>query len=202
MKYSWAVSRNIETNEENSEIGIFKISRANADYIEAENYKEITLSSNKIIPLTDTLSFKVINDAEYLRFYPAVTKPLALEDMPTYQIYAYRDSGKRDIRQGVSYPIFDNTMTSFGHYVRVDEEEITGWKTFLQGATEVAPHLYKLEVPNNSTATVKTIIEAVEPEPDVTPEPIPEPWWPLPWWVWLLVVIIVVILFVIKRRSP
>lgn len=203
LKYSWAVSRNgFNVDEEISEIGIFMVRGQDANHFEAENYKEITLSSNKIIPLTDTLSFKVINDAEFLRFYPAVIKPLALEDMPTYQIYAYRDSGQRDIRQGVSYPIFDNSMTSFGHYVRVDEEEITGWKTFLQGATEVAPHLYKLEVPNNSTATVKTIIEAVEPGPDVTPEPTPPPCWPLPWWVWLLAVIIVVILFVIMRRRP
>jgi hypothetical protein len=214
LKYTWAVSpNNYLIPPEISEIGVFDIhvyqvpmSAKSADSEEirpdlyAENNKEIVLSPNKIIPLSNTLNFKVMNDAKSLKFYPAVIKPLALEDMPSYRVFAYHDTGNWTVVDGLNYSIL-RPQGSFGYYIETDED-IARWNSTLQGAQEIAPNFYKLAVPNNGTATVKTIIEAVEPGPDVTPEPTPEPWWPLPWWVWLLVVIIIVILFVIIRRSP
>ena len=44
--------------------------------------------------------------------------------------------------------------------------EIAGWKHRLEGANleEIAPNFYRLSVPNDSFATVTTIIEAIEPK--------------------------------------
>jgi len=88
-----------------------------------------------------------------------ITVPEVDAAVPTYRIHAYHatsDSLGKD-------PILE-PQTSFGYWVSHDGE-IVGWKHRIKGErlVKLAPNYYKIEVPNNGTTTITTIIEALEP---------------------------------------
>jgi len=83
--------------------------------------------------------------------------------VPTYRIHAYHTTGDSVLANGVRRPILE-AQTSFGYWVGHDGEVI-GWTHRLEGErlVRLAPNYYKIEVPNNGTTTITTIIEALEP---------------------------------------
>ncbi len=83
--------------------------------------------------------------------------------MPTYRVHVYHDTGQRtSVNRGVNHPIL-RPQSSFGYYVN-HEGKPAGWEHRLKGVglIEIAPHFYKIAVPNDGATTVTTVIEAIE----------------------------------------
>ncbi len=82
--------------------------------------------------------------------------------MPTYRVHLYHETGDTAIIAGVKHPIVE-AQTSFGFWVD-HKGALQGWRHRITGATltQLAPNYYRLAVPNNGTAEVITMIEAVE----------------------------------------
>jgi hypothetical protein len=100
------------------------------------------------------------------------------QDVPTYRVHVYHDTGNRTTVRGVSRPILE-PQSSFGFFATHDGNLI-GWAARLHGAIRIAENFYLLRVPNNGVATVNTVIQAIEnPNEPVDPEdpivPIPPP---------------------------
>jgi hypothetical protein len=100
------------------------------------------------------------------------------QDVPTYRLHVYHDTGKRNTLGGVSRPIL-KPQSSFGYFATHDGNLI-GWAARLHGAIRIAENFYLLRVPNNGVATVNTVIQAIEdPNEPVDPEdpivPMPPP---------------------------
>lgn len=96
--------------------------------------------------------------------------------IPTYRVHGYHDTGRRITRlDGTSHLIVE-PQTSFGYFV-LHEGELVGWAARLQGADRIADAVYLIRVPNNGTAQVNTVIQAIENvnEPIVPEAPI-VPW--------------------------
>ncbi len=108
-----------------------------------------------------------------------------MKTVPTYIVHSFYDTGRKtDVGGAILKP-----MTSFGYFIR-HEGDLEGWTHFLEGAEKITDNYYKLAVPNNGFATIKTTIEAVEHE--------------IPCWIWILILIIlivIVIVLIIKRRK-
>jgi len=82
---------------------------------------------------------------------------------PTYTVHAYYDTGEREIIEGVEHK-FLRPMTSFGYFVN-HKGELEGWRHALEGAEliNIGPDFYKLTVPDRSSRSITTTIEALEP---------------------------------------
>jgi hypothetical protein len=100
----------------------------------------------------------------------------AIQAMPTYIVHSYYDTGKTVTTKGVVHPLYQ-PLTSFGYFIQ-HKGLYFGWQPSLQGATEVAPHFYKVTIPNDGVVKVNTTINAI----DLTT-----------WWIWLIVILIVLI---------
>ncbi len=81
--------------------------------------------------------------------------------MPTMIIYVFHDTGERKVVDGVKYPKL-RAQSSFGYFVRHENDNLTGWVQELQGATEIGPNLYKIGIENDGVAVIQTEIEAKE----------------------------------------
>jgi hypothetical protein len=96
---------------------------------------------------------------------------------PTFRVHVYHDTGERITRNGIQRPVL-REQSAFGTYV-YHEGTLEGWQTSIQGAQRIADNLYLLAVPNNGTAKITTIVQAVEDEKDRIPEdpikPLPPP---------------------------
>jgi hypothetical protein len=85
------------------------------------------------------------------------------EVVPSYRVYVFHDAGKKVIVNGKDYLIV-HPQSGFGYYV-LPHADVNAWVNSLQGATKIAPDLYRISVPNNGVAHVKTTIQAVEIPP-------------------------------------
>lgn len=83
------------------------------------------------------------------------------ETEPTYQVHAFHDTGRTTTVHGRVYRILE-PQTSFGYFVD-HKGALSGWRHELLGAQQIAPNYYRIPVPENGTATVTTVIEAIEP---------------------------------------
>jgi hypothetical protein len=119
--------------------------------------------------------------------------PDPLADVPTYVVHAYHETGKSITVNGKSIPTLE-PQSSFGYFVQHDGA-LYGWKHELRGAKEIAPNYYELEVPNDSSVNVTTVIEALE-----SPQRGPG-LGGIPWWVWLIVFLVALLLIVLVFRA-
>ncbi|HXI24269.1 MAG TPA: hypothetical protein VNG71_10445 [Pyrinomonadaceae bacterium] len=87
---------------------------------------------------------------------------------PTFRVHVYHDTGERVTRNGSKRPVL-REQSSFGLYV-YHEGGLDGWQTSIQGAQRIAENLYLLAVPNNDTAKITTIVQAVGPGDQRIPE--------------------------------
>lgn len=84
-----------------------------------------------------------------------------LEQQPTIRYHTFHDSGLDVTRRGTTYRVL-RPGSVFGYYVQHDQA-LRGWRYRLEGATRIAEGFYRLDVPEEGTAKVTTIVEAVEP---------------------------------------
>ena len=96
---------------------------------------------------------------------------------PTFRIHVYHDTGERVVEGGQTLPVL-RAQSTFGVYA-YHEGTLEGWQTSIKGAQRIADNLYLLAVPNNGTATITTLVQAVDNEQDRIPEdpikPLPPP---------------------------
>jgi hypothetical protein len=87
-----------------------------------------------------------------------VTLDQIAEVMPTQTVYVWYDTGKKDGPAKVLEP-----MPAFGYFVAHDGT-LTGWDQSLAGVgatlTPIGPNFYRLGVPHNGSAKVKSVILA------------------------------------------
>lgn len=81
------------------------------------------------------------------------------QNLPTYIVHVYYDTGKTVSLGGVNHPIL-LPQVSFGYYV-VPHTDVFGWTNNLEGATQIAPNAYQLPLPNG-IARVRTTIVGVD----------------------------------------
>jgi hypothetical protein len=84
---------------------------------------------------------------------------------PTYEVHVYYDSGK-ELKVGNKKGLRLTPAPSFGFFVHHDGD-LSGWLHDMVGLdaklVEVAPHFYKVEVPDNGTVKLVNRIEGVMP---------------------------------------
>jgi hypothetical protein len=85
------------------------------------------------------------------------------ETLPTYRVSVFHDLGKHVNIAKEDYLIVQ-PQTSFGYYV-LPHAEVAGWASNLTGASLIAPNYYRISIPNNGKAKVKTVINAMETLP-------------------------------------
>jgi hypothetical protein len=95
---------------------------------------------------------------------------------PTFRIHVYHDTGFREPgKDGTPQPVL-RTQSSFGLYM-YHEGSLQGWETAIQGAQRIEDNLYLLAVPNEGTAKIKVVVQAVDegeeriPEDPIRPRP-------------------------------
>jgi hypothetical protein len=89
------------------------------------------------------------------------TEYAALRDsVPTYQVHAFHETGRTVTVNGRTIRELE-PQTSFGYFVD-HQGRLEGWRHQLIGAQQIAPNYYRIAVPENGTATVTTVIEAIE----------------------------------------
>jgi hypothetical protein len=81
--------------------------------------------------------------------------------LPTYIVHAYYDSGQRRKVGSKTYPIL-HPLNSFGYFAMHDGVP-TGWAYDLKDAVKIAPNWYRIHVGPSGVATVRPVIEALEP---------------------------------------
>jgi hypothetical protein len=110
-----------------------------------------------------------------IEFPPGRTVDDLAAVLPTYCVHAFYDTGLRSTRLGPDPQPVWRPMTSFGYFVN-HTGSLVGWAAQLQGAIRLSDRLYLLRVPNGGTATVTTVVQALEPGD--TPDPLPpiQPW--------------------------
>ena len=151
--------------------------------------------------------------------HPRVKKALAagtanLDEVaqvaPTYMVHVFHDTGKTTNIDGTSYAVVA-AQPSFGYFVD-HAGDLTGWKHELTGAgaVEIAPNLYKIAVPNDGVAEVRTVIESLGDEPEDPTDPTdPDPTDPSgpthplwDWW-WLIVLLgLALAVWILRKRNP
>src|SRR5215213_1468585 len=80
---------------------------------------------------------------------------------PTFSIHAYHDTGERVTRSDGSLRPVLREQSSFGLYA-YHEGSLEGWATSIQGAQRIEENLYLIPVPNDGTAKIKVIVQAVQ----------------------------------------
>jgi hypothetical protein len=81
--------------------------------------------------------------------------------LPTYIVHAYYDTGERRTDGSKAYPIL-HPLNSFGYFAMHDGVP-TGWAYDLKDAVQIAPNWYRIHVGPSGVATVRPVIEALEP---------------------------------------
>lgn len=106
-------------------------------------------------------------------FAAAPRQPPDVEEMapfvPTYTVHCYMDTGKKlELANGSKVAIL-RPQTAFGYFIQHDGD-LHGWETRLYGAEKLAEDFYVVRVPNNSSVSVDTAIQARE-TPSESPLP-------------------------------
>lgn len=118
---------------------------------------------------------------------PQIT-PELVKTTPTYIVHAYYDTGEKTTLNGTTHPLLQ-PLTSFGYLVE-HSGGFFGWQPRLDGATEVAPNVYKVTVPHGGAVKINTSINTI----DLTT-----------WWIWLIlaaiVIIIALIIWLLRRLA-
>lgn len=89
-------------------------------------------------------------DPDYLRHY-----------LPMYRVHGYHDTGRSTKLLGGGARTILHPQSSFGYFVN-HEGKLNGWRHSLDGAQQVGPDFYRLGVPNNGAARIRTTIIADE----------------------------------------
>lgn len=84
-------------------------------------------------------------------------------EWPIYRVHVWNDTGETVTEDDGTTRKLLRAQTSFGYLVN-HSGDLYGWDHQLSGAglQEIAPHFYRLSVPNEGTATIKTSIVALE----------------------------------------
>jgi hypothetical protein len=83
------------------------------------------------------------------------------QNLASYRVFVFHDSGKKITIAGKEFVIV-HPQSGFGYYA-LPHTDVTGWVHSLEGATEIAPDLYRIAIANDGVATVVTKFEALEP---------------------------------------
>lgn len=83
------------------------------------------------------------------------------QTLASYRVFVFHDSGKKITINSKDFLIV-HPQSGFGYYA-LPHTDVTGWVHSLEGATEIAPDLYRIAIANNGIATVVTKFEALEP---------------------------------------
>jgi hypothetical protein len=78
------------------------------------------------------------------------------QQMPTYRVHGYHDTGRKIIKNEVTYTVL-RPQGSFGYYIR-HKDSVAGWRHWLVGAEQIAPNFYWIPVPNDGVETITTTI--------------------------------------------
>jgi hypothetical protein len=92
-----------------------------------------------------------------------MTQEQIIETLPTYHVFVFHDTAKHVTIQRQDFLIV-HPQSSFGYYV-FPHTDVAGWTNNLGGAKKIAPNYYRISVPNNGVAKVKTEITALETLP-------------------------------------
>jgi hypothetical protein len=84
-----------------------------------------------------------------------------LNQMPTYRVHTYSETGKFVTIGGKRLPIL-SVIGSYGYFVSHDGE-LTGWSSELKGLERQAPNIYATSLPRDGLVKVTSTIEAEEP---------------------------------------
>jgi hypothetical protein len=84
-----------------------------------------------------------------------------LEQQPMIRYHAYHDTGLDITRDGRTLRVV-RPGTAFGYFVD-HEGDLDGWRDEVQGATPITDRFFRLDVPEEGTAVITTVVEAVEP---------------------------------------
>jgi len=76
FRYTWAISRDVQQIETDDDIGIWKVTNADATEIAMDNDNSITLTENSIVNLGGEMKFDIADDNAFLRFFPIVERNL------------------------------------------------------------------------------------------------------------------------------
>lgn len=94
------------------------------------------------------------------------------ESWPTYEVFAYWDTGKTATVNGQTYPVFKD-LTSFGLFVDHTgpylgfTDTITGLNGAIINETAPGSDIYKITIPSEGSADILVEVTAVENEGDV-----------------------------------
>jgi hypothetical protein len=88
--------------------------------------------------------------------------------MPTYRVHVYHATGDSMTVHGIKHPVL-RVQASFGYWVD-HKGELAGWSHGLNGLNgavlqRLAPNFYRLAVVNGGVARVRTLINAIPPQP-------------------------------------
>lgn len=84
LRYTWAISPDVLEINAGDAYGAFKVVNSTGAHIRAENEEAITLFSNTTVPLANMLSLKVIDDPNFLKFYPVIMQTDAVQAVLDY----------------------------------------------------------------------------------------------------------------------
>lgn len=83
------------------------------------------------------------------------------ELQPTIRYHVFHDTGLDVSRNGRTLRVV-RPGTAFGFHVD-HEGALQGWTDEIVGATPISDRLYRLDVPEEGTATITTVVDAIEP---------------------------------------
>ncbi len=86
-----------------------------------------------------------------------------LEQKPTIRYHVFHETGIDITTEDGRTLQVVRPGTAFGFHVE-HEGPVKGWQDEIQGATRVTDRFYRLDVPEEGTAQITTVIEAVERE--------------------------------------
>jgi hypothetical protein len=102
--------------------------------------------------------------------------------MPTYVVHAYYNTGKTVKMNGKTHELLQ-PLASFGYFVQ-HSGLYFGWQPSIEGATKIAPNLFKLHIHDGGKATIGTHINTI----DLTT-----------WWIWLIFLAILAAFWLLFR---
>jgi hypothetical protein len=83
-----------------------------------------------------------------------------LEQQPMIRYHLYHDTGLDITRDGRTLRVV-RPGTAFGYFVD-HEGDLEGWRDEVQGATRITDRFFRLQIPEEGTAEITTVVEAVE----------------------------------------
>lgn len=85
---------------------------------------------------------------------------IRFEQQPTIRYHVFHDTGLDVTREGRTLRVV-RPGTAFGFHVD-HEGDLDGWRDEIQGATPLSHRFYRIEIPEESTVKINTVVEAVE----------------------------------------